>query len=75
MSDYLIFVSLFIFFGLYGITTTANDTIYKDFPDGNINDTDIFNVSVHYPSFECGYHLPQSLSMLSECFVWYIVKS
>ena len=66
MSDYSIFVSLFIFFGLYGITTTANDTSYKDSSEGNVNDTDIFNVSVHYPSFECGYHLPQSLSMLSE---------
>ena len=66
MSDYSIFVSLFIFFGLYGITTTANDTSYKDSPEGNINDTDISNVSVHCPSFECGYHLPQSLSTLSE---------
>ena len=66
MSDYSIFVSLFIFFMLYAITTTANDTSYKDSPEGNINDTDISNVSVHCPSFECGFHLPQSLSMLSE---------
>ena len=74
MSDYSIFVSLFIFFGLYGITTTANDTSYKDSSEGNVNDTDIFNVSVHYPSFECGYHLPQSLSMLSKSLSLPIIK-
>ena len=66
MSDYSFVASRFIFFMLYVTTTTANVTSFKDSLEGNINDTDVFNVSVHCPSFECGYHLPQSLSMLSE---------
>ena len=56
MSKFLIFPSLFIFFELYVIITTANGTSSNVFVD----------VNVYYPSFECGYHLPQSLNMLSE---------
>ena len=56
MSKFSIFPSLFIFFELYVIITTANKTSSSVFVD----------VNVYYPSFECGYHLPQSLNMLSE---------
>ena len=34
----------------------TNETSYNFFVD----------VNVYYPSFECGYYLPQSLNMLSE---------
>ena len=56
MTKISIFTSLFIFFELYVIAATANETNYNFFLD----------VNVHYPSFQCGYHLPQSLNMLSE---------
>ena len=46
------------------ITTTVKVTSYNSFHGGKINDMDIFNVNIYCPSFECGYHLPQSLTML-----------
>ena len=58
MSGHSIFTSLFIFFELYVIATTSNVTSYNVFHGGKINDTDIFNVSIHCPLFEGGYHLP-----------------
>ena len=66
MSTFLIFPSLFIFFKLYVVTTTANVTNSNVFNGSNINNTYIFNVSIYCPSFEYVYHLRQSLSMLFE---------